>query len=196
MAATAKKFLNLTAVTTIAVTAVISILGTVTVLYVSGRLSNNNDNRLTAQATSETSNSEGDWQSLSGPEEATPACISHKAVDARGWLQIAKNLDSHVGDCVIVYGVVTQFDAATGSGAFRADADGVKQVPEYGYVNYPTNTLMTSGEADLSDVVEDDLFTAQVTVLGSYTYDTQLGGHTTAPKLRIDAINVTGHLSN
>ena len=50
------------------------------------------------------------------------------------------------------------------------------------------------GDADdLSDVVEDDVFKATVTVLGSYSYDTQIGGNTTVPHLQINKIKVIGN---
>ena len=38
-----------------------------------------------------------------------------------------------------------------------------------------------------------DLFVAEVTVTGSYTYDTQIGGSTTVPLVAVHTISVTGH---
>jgi hypothetical protein len=121
-----------------------------------------------------------------------PAPAVYKKLTAREWAKIAKSPDSHKGETYIVYGKVTQFDSATGEDAFRADVDGIKHVVEYGYVDYPTNTLMTNATGDLSDLVQDDLFTAKVTVLGSYSYDTQIGGETTVPNLAVMSISVTG----
>jgi len=40
--------------------------------------------------------------------------------------------------------------------------------------------------------VNDDLFRAEVTVTGAYSYDTTMGGNVTAPKLEVTAIKVTG----
>ena len=121
-----------------------------------------------------------------------PKPVVYKKLTARQWALIAKSPDKHVGEAYIVHGVVTQFDSATGDDQFRADVDGVKHLPEYGYVDYPTNTLMTNIAGDLSDLVQDDLFTAKVMVLGSYSYDTQIGGETTVPQLTVASITVTG----
>ena len=84
-----------------------------------------------------------------------------------------------------MYGKITQFDSATGTEGFRADAGGVRQVPDsIGFVNYPTNTIFSGDSTMLTDFVEGDLFTAKVTVAGAYSYDTQIGGSTTAPQAR------------
>lgn len=124
--------------------------------------------------------------------KTTAAPTVYKKLTARQWAKIAKSPDDHAGEAYTVYGHVTQFDSATGSGQFRADVDGVRHAVEYGYVDYPTNTLMTNFSGDVSDLVEDDLFTAKVIVLGAYSYDTQIGGETTVPQLSVMSIKVTG----
>lgn len=125
---------------------------------------------------------------------AAPKPVVYKKLTAREWAKIAKSPDSHAGEAYIVYGVVTQFDSATGDEQFRADVDGVKHTPSYGYVDYPTNTLMTNISGDVSDLVEDDLFTAKVVVVGAFSYDTQIGGETTVPQLSVISISVTGNV--
>jgi hypothetical protein len=125
---------------------------------------------------------------------AKPKPVVYKKLTARGWAKIAKSPDAHAGEAYIVYGRVSQFDSATGDDQFRADVDGVKHQVEYGYVDYPTNTLMTNIMGDVSDLVEDDLFTAKVVVIGAYSYDTQIGGETTVPQLSIISIKVTGNV--
>lgn len=124
------------------------------------------------------------------------ACRSHHAVTERDWLVIAKDPDAHKGECIIVYGEVTQFDSSTGTGMFRASAAGVKVAPEFGFADYPTNTMLSGSTAALGGLVEGDLFTASVTVAGHVSYDTQLGGSTTAPVLRVDSVTRTGHLTS
>lgn len=126
------------------------------------------------------------------PEHQTPPCTSYTAIDSQTWLEIVKDPDSYIGLCYTVYGEVTQFDAATGTGGFRADIGGVQQTPQYGFVDYPTNTALVGDPNTLKDVVEKDLFTANVMVLSSYTYDTQIGGQTTVPQLQVGSITVTG----
>ncbi|MFD3403976.1 hypothetical protein ACFWUU_25040 [Kribbella sp. NPDC058693] len=117
---------------------------------------------------------------------------TYKKLTARQWAKIAKSPDDHIGEAYVVYGRVTQFDAATGEDAFRADVDGVKHKVEYGFVDYPTNTVLTNLSADVSDLVEDDLFQANIQVLGSLSYDTQLGGETTVPNLSVISLKVIG----
>ena len=121
-----------------------------------------------------------------------PKPVVYKKLTARQWAKIAKSPDKYAGEAYVVYGVVTQFDSATGDDQFRADVDGVKHAVEYGFVDYPTNTLMTNISGDVSDLVQDDLFSAKVLVMGSFSYDTQIGGETTVPQLSVMSITVTG----
>jgi hypothetical protein len=111
-----------------------------------------------------------------------------KAVTAREWKLIAKNSDDYVGDRIIVHGQVTQFDSATGPDTFLADADG----PRRDAFEYSQQTMFIGDESDLTKVVEDDLFTAKVVVLGPTSFDTQIGGNTTVPTLQVMSIKVTG----
>lgn len=175
-----------------AVVFLVIILGVI-VLVVS-QAKNHNNSLPSATGTVANSNN-------SVPLEATDSaqvqpCTSHEAITSREWLEIAKDPDSHAGNCVVVYGEVTQFDSATGNNAFRADIDGVEQTPQYGFVNYSTNTVLIGDSYSLRDVVQYDLFKAEVTVLGSKTYQTQMGGQTVVPELRVDSISTTGHLSS
>jgi|GEM_PF-2397792 len=129
-------------------------------------------------------------------QPSLPPCTSYQAIDAQTWLEVVKDPDSYKGKCYTVYGEVTQFDAATGTSDFRADVGGVQQTPSYGFVNYPTNTVLVGDPTTLKDVVNQDLFTANVMVLGSYSYTTSLGGQLTVPQLQVDSITVTGSLSS
>jgi hypothetical protein len=124
-----------------------------------------------------------------------PAPTSYRRLTARKWRQIVKNPDAHVGDYVVVYGEITQFDAATGDDMFLANVGGVYQRPEYGFVDYPTNTLLSGSSSKLGGLVEGDLFRAKVQVLGSETYETQIGGETTVPSLQVDHIKRLGSTS-
>jgi hypothetical protein len=137
-------------------------------------------------------------QPVQDPTAEAPAApdpaATYAALSSREWAQIAKDPASHKGETYIVYGKITQFDSATGTEGFRADAGGVRQVPDsIGFVSYPTNTIFSGDSAMLTDFVEGDLFTAKVTVVGAYSYDTQIGGSTTAPQLAITSISRIGH---
>jgi hypothetical protein len=65
---------------------------------------------------------------------------TYKALSEREWKLIAKNPDGYIGKTYIVYGVVTQFDSATGDATFRADIGHKNMANTY---EYDTNTLST-----------------------------------------------------
>jgi hypothetical protein len=92
-----------------------------------------------------------------------------------------------------VHGEIRQFDSATGTDAFLADV-AHKNTTSYGFFE-GENTLLTGDESKLEDFVEGDVFKATVTVLGSMSYDTQIGGNTTVPLLQIDSIKRVGNNS-
>lgn len=122
-------------------------------------------------------------------DESALTPVTYKKLTAREWALIAKNPDAHVGEAIIVYGYITQFDSATGSDTFRADVSGQRQSDWY---DYDTNTFLSGDEARLSDFVEDDIFVAKVTVEGSYSYETTMGGETTVPTLTVVSIKRIG----
>jgi len=111
-----------------------------------------------------------------------PKPVTYEKITAREWKKLAKNPDAYAGKAYIVYGVITQFDSATGDDTFRADVDGVRHSDRY---DYETNTILTNISGDVSDLVEDDLFQANVIVVGSYSYETTLGGDMTVPMLNV-----------
>ena len=119
-----------------------------------------------------------------------PKPKTYSALSSRQFKLLAKDPDSFIGKTYVVYGEVTQFDAATGTDTFRADTGPKKLRVSYGYVDYGQNTILTGKESRLKKLVEGDCFTAKVTVLGSYSYDTQAGGNTTVPSLQADSISV------
>ncbi|TCK26882.1 proline-rich domain-containing protein [Pseudonocardia endophytica] len=108
-----------------------------------------------------------------------------RTITARDWQKIAKDPTAHIGESIVVYGTVTQFDAATGTDSFRANVDGVRQQNEY---EYETNTFLTGDVSTLSDVVNGDTFRAEVVVGQPYTYTTTMGGQMTVPTLSVTKI--------
>lgn len=110
----------------------------------------------------------------------------------REFAKLAKDPDSYEGKYLVVYGEVTQFDSATGDDNFRANSGAQKDDLEFGFTNYyyDTNALYNGDGGLLTDVVEGDVFKATVEVLGSYSYDTQIGGNTTVPQFRVVKIDV------
>jgi hypothetical protein len=117
-----------------------------------------------------------------------PKAEPAKSVTKREWAKVVKNPDDHIGERYIIYGQVTQFDAATGDEGFLADT-AHRNTMSYGFFD-GENTVFTGDAAKLEDLVEDDVFKASAEVLGSYDYDTQIGGNTTAPHLEVLSIKV------
>jgi len=103
---------------------------------------------------------------------------------------LVKSPDDYLGETYFIYGEVTQFDSATGEDALRANTGAKRKAVEYGMTDYDVNTMMTGSKDQLADVVQGDVFSAKVTSLGSFSYDTQIGGNTTVPLFEIDQIEV------
>ncbi|MFE0749346.1 DUF2510 domain-containing protein [Gordonia sp. NPDC058843] len=113
---------------------------------------------------------------------------SYRPVSSRDWQLIAKNPDGHIGELYVVYGRVTQADSAMGAYQIRVNTDG-QQVESY---DYDINTVVDAGLGSFKEVVEDDLVAMWVSVTGSETYDTTMGGSVTAPKVEANIIEVYG----
>lgn len=122
--------------------------------------------------------------------EPTPDLASFQPLDERTFALLARDPDAHIGQTLILTGVVFQFDAATGRCGFLANVGHDRQTYSYDYVQ---NAVFTSGDGweecpVLDDVVEDDHVRLWVTTLGSYSYDTQIGGNTTVPSFEVHQV--------
>jgi hypothetical protein len=124
--------------------------------------------------------------------EPTPAPTpkpTYKKLSDRSWAKLVKNPDAYMGKTYQIWGCISQFDAATGPDSFRAEASNKKE--EYWYVD-SANTYFIGDEDRLADFVKDDVVLMNVTSLGSFSYDTQIGGNTTVPLFSIDKISHKG----
>ena len=100
-----------------------------------------------------------------------------------------KDPQAHKGEKIIIYGVVTQFDTATGKSKFRADT---LAKPHDVRLGLPANTIIEASDPSiLADVFEGDSVTMYVVVEGTETYKAA-GGDQTVPKFAVNIINVTG----
>jgi hypothetical protein len=126
------------------------------------------------------------------PPKPKPKPVVYQTLTSREWAKLVKSPDDHAGETILVYGIVTQFDAATGEDGFLADSDWRRHRDSY---EYGENTVyqQETGAGTFDDVVEGDFFTAKVRVTGSYSYDTQIGGNTTVPSFEVVSVSVTGH---
>ena len=117
---------------------------------------------------------------------------TYEVISPRDYAVLVKNPDAARGRKLVVYGHVTQFDAATGTAGFRANTAGA---PQSAWYDYDVNSIVRAPASQsniLANVVEGDLVTMYVEVLGAYSYDTQIGGNTTAPQFQVNIITVTG----
>jgi hypothetical protein len=113
---------------------------------------------------------------------------TYTAISTRDWQLIEKDPDSHYGEKYVIYGYVTQADASTGTEGFRANTGG-EQTDWY---NYDINTIVIADSDIVANVVTDDIVQMYVEVLGSYTYETQIGGETTAVSVQANILNALG----
>lgn len=123
------------------------------------------------------------------PEAPTLALEDFKALTADEWALIAKDPDAATGQAVVVFAEVTQFDSATGTETFRANAGATQPTGEY---ELETNTVFTGDEGALSAVTQGDVLKVYAVVDGSLDYETQIGGETTVPQLSVQQIENVG----
>lgn len=128
-----------------------------------------------------------------GAAEAKAKLDNAKPMTARELARLAKKPDSYLGDTMVVWGKVTQFDAATGTCIFRANIGHANMASEW---DYEYNSILVSGDGEedcpkLDDIVTDDEVKITAVSMGSYSYDTQVGGNTTVPMFKVEKIGRT-----
>ncbi len=106
-----------------------------------------------------------------------PEPRSYKTLTKRAWQKLVKAPDTYMGAGYKVWACISQFDAATGADTFRGDASYHKLASWFN----GDNALFTGYEEDLADFVQGDIVSMNVAGLGSFSYDTQIGGNTTVP---------------
>ena len=149
-----------------------------------------------AEAAAEEAAQQAAKQAAQDKEAADKAAAEQAAIadadslSSRDFAKIVKEPEAYAGRYVVVYGQVTQFDSATGTESFLANSGPAKTPVQFGFAGYTQNTIF-SGSADmLADVLKGDVFKATVEVLGSKSYETQIGGNTTVPHFEVEKISV------
>ncbi|MGP9538114.1 hypothetical protein ACT3SP_08880 [Brachybacterium sp. AOP43-C2-M15] len=117
-----------------------------------------------------------------------PDLSTYEELDERTLAQIVKAPDDHIARQVIVYGRITQLDAATGKCVVRVS---ISHAPQDDWYDYEHNTMGFAGDGEsdcpvLDPFVADDEVKLWVTLGGSLSYDTQIGGSTTVPAYLVD----------
>jgi hypothetical protein len=119
----------------------------------------------------------------------TPIPLSYATLSSRDWALLVKAPDNYMGKAYKVWACISQFDAATGTDSFRAQASYRQE--SYWYTN-GSNAVFTGDESQLADYVESDMVVMNVLSLGSLKYGTQIGGSTTAPAFMVVDITRKG----
>lgn len=91
-------------------------------------------------------------------------------VTDREWAAITRDPAAHRGEGYVIYGKITQFDAATGPNGFYAWTTGQAVAPDSsGYYDYVDgiNVGMIGWKGEFDAFKEDDVFRAEVTVGGA-----------------------------
>jgi hypothetical protein len=95
--------------------------------------------------------------------------------------------DSTKGQCFVLYAAISQFDQSTGPCSFRADFDNHADGDWY---SYPGNNGIFSAEDSVNCPTFDQFSDEQIARVwavstGTITYDTQIGGSTTANEFTV-----------
>ena len=149
----------------------------------------------TTPAASSTPSTEPEGTEVSEPtEEPEPAqepdatvtagdLSDYEEIDERTLDQIVKAPDDHIARQVVLYGRITQLDAATGKCFVRISVSHAAQDDWYDYEHNSVG-FAGDGESDcpvLAPFVADDEVKLWVTIGGSLSDDTQIGGSATVP---------------
>jgi hypothetical protein len=121
------------------------------------------------------------------PTPPTDPYASYSPLSPHDFLLLVKDPAAYKGNKYIIYGTVTQFDAATGTCAFLAYTSTAYSSDSSAY---DQNTYLTSGDGKnscpvLANTVQGDNIEIWVIGEGAYSYDTQAGGNTTVPEFKV-----------
>lgn len=135
-------------------------------------------------------------ETTEAPVAASPAAApedgaAYETLGKRAWQRLVRSPDDHVGERIRVWGCISQFDQSTGPDTFRAETY-YRRLGEFDWYGDSTNAILSGDEGALADLAEDDVFSAQVTVMGGYEYETTIGGTASAVLLSVDAIRRRG----
>ena len=101
--------------------------------------------------------------------------------------EVIKNPDAVTGQVFRLVALIVQYDAGTGPCSFRAYWD--NEVREYNFEYAGDNAVFTAGDGTtcpiLDGIDQDDTVRLTVRSQGSFSYDTSIGGSTSAPKFEI-----------
>lgn len=123
-------------------------------------------------------------------DEPTDPPMTFAKLTSRQWARLVKAPDDYTGNGYVVWACITQFDAATGDDAFRAQASYAKIA--YWYSDGTNAYFSGTGSGSLDPFVQNDVVLMNVVALGSTTYTTTLGGSVTVPEFEVEKITRKG----
>lgn len=129
-------------------------------------------------------------------EERDQARLAECETIDRG--QVERNPDAFEGECLHLFARIVQFDSATGPCSFhaRVAAEHASSIGGYdvrsafGYEDSPLMSTLVQDCPDLDGVSNNDIVEVWATGLGSYNYDTAIGGSSVVPSFRIDTVEL------
>ncbi len=118
------------------------------------------------------------------PDFTNPA--TYAELTERDLQVVVKDPEVAVGEKYVIYGDVSQLDAATGDSFMRVKATATPDSKAYG-----DNVVVNVEDPQLLvPVVSGDAVKLFVTVVGALSYDTQIGGRTTVPEFTAAIVEV------
>lgn len=131
--------------------------------------------------------------SASAPVATGPVVADqYETPEERDLALLVKDADPHIGEKVALYGVITQFDTATGDCMFRANAG--REQGEYAW-DYDHNIVFIAGAVDCDELVgfvEDDTIRVLATIAGTQEYSGIFSQEIAVPLMQVDQIELIG----
>lgn len=144
---------------------------------------------------SERNSSDPSENSFTEVEEPTPTpepvdLTTFAEIDGATWESIAKDANAHVGEQIIAYAEVIQYDSATGANSVRAFV-GAGQPGNSSELT--TNTFLVGDDASVfAGAVLNDVLKVHAVVTGILEYETTAGGFEVVPELTVVAAEDVG----
>ena len=129
---------------------------------------------------------------LLAAQQQSAVAATYSPISSHAWALIAKNPNAYKGKNIQVYGQVDQFDTFTGTKQFLGDTDGVNEYSNGFWVSTYLESLMVGTTSMFAQLAQGDIYRANVTVLGTFSYSTRSGAKNTIVKLGVKSITYLG----
>ena len=113
---------------------------------------------------------------------------TYSSITSHDWALISKNPDEHKGEKIHIFGQIDEFNSLTGTDKFLADTDGVNDLANGFWSSTYLESYMVGTQEMFSSLAKGDVFEADVTVDGSFSYQSAIGTQVVV-KLQVDNIS-------